>query len=139
MARILPDLADTPGVDWATPLDDWPRETMIAFLTKALAWCARRRSPVTGGRHHAQGPGHDAVGVSRMLDFNRANVSKRAQRGDQRADRGAEPPEKSTANILARRLSAASACAGSSTTGWAIRSTRHGREISSPADITSKK
>jgi hypothetical protein len=37
VATILPDLADTPGVDWATPLNDWPRETMVAFLTAALA------------------------------------------------------------------------------------------------------
>jgi hypothetical protein len=37
VATILPDLADTPGVDWAMPLNDWPRETMVAFLTTALA------------------------------------------------------------------------------------------------------
>jgi hypothetical protein len=37
VATILPELADTPGVDWTTPLADWPRDTMVAFLTTALA------------------------------------------------------------------------------------------------------
>jgi hypothetical protein len=37
VATILPELADTPGVDWTTPLAAWPRETMVAFLTTALA------------------------------------------------------------------------------------------------------
>ena len=37
VATILPDLADTPGADWSAPLADWPRETMVAFLTTALA------------------------------------------------------------------------------------------------------
>ena len=37
IATILPQLADTPGVDWTTPLADWPRDTMVAFLTTALA------------------------------------------------------------------------------------------------------
>ena len=37
VATILPELADTPGVDWSAPLAEWPRETMVAFLTTALA------------------------------------------------------------------------------------------------------
>jgi hypothetical protein len=37
VATILPQLADAPGVDWTTPLADWPRHTMVAFLTTALA------------------------------------------------------------------------------------------------------
>jgi hypothetical protein len=37
VAAILPELADTPGADWSAPLADWPRETMVAFLTTALA------------------------------------------------------------------------------------------------------
>ena len=37
VATILPELADTPGMDWTTPLADWPRDKMIAFLTTALA------------------------------------------------------------------------------------------------------
>jgi hypothetical protein len=37
VATILPQLADTPGVDWTTPLADWPRDTMVVFLTTALA------------------------------------------------------------------------------------------------------
>jgi hypothetical protein len=36
VATILPQLADTP-MDWTTPLADWPRDTMVAFLTTALA------------------------------------------------------------------------------------------------------
>ena len=35
---ILPELADTPGIDWSKPLADWPRETMVEFLTTALAF-----------------------------------------------------------------------------------------------------
>jgi hypothetical protein len=37
VAAILPQLADTPGVDWTMPLSDWPREMVVAFLTTALA------------------------------------------------------------------------------------------------------
>jgi hypothetical protein len=37
VATILPQLADTPRVNWTTPLADWPRDTMVAFLTAALA------------------------------------------------------------------------------------------------------
>jgi hypothetical protein len=36
IGHILPELADTAGVDWSLPLKDWPRETMIDFLLKAL-------------------------------------------------------------------------------------------------------
>jgi hypothetical protein len=36
VAAILSELADTPGFDWAKPLTEWPRETMVAFLTTAL-------------------------------------------------------------------------------------------------------
>jgi hypothetical protein len=38
VAAILPELADTPGIDWSKPLADWPRETMVEFLTTALAF-----------------------------------------------------------------------------------------------------
>jgi hypothetical protein len=37
VATVLPELADTPGMDWTTPLADWPRDKMVAFLTTALA------------------------------------------------------------------------------------------------------
>jgi hypothetical protein len=37
VAAILSELADTPGIDWSKPLAEWPRETMVAFLTTALA------------------------------------------------------------------------------------------------------
>jgi hypothetical protein len=37
VATILPQLADTPGVDWSAPFNDWPREMVVAFLTTALA------------------------------------------------------------------------------------------------------
>jgi hypothetical protein len=37
VAAILPQLADTPGVDWTAPLNGWPREAMVAFLSTALA------------------------------------------------------------------------------------------------------
>jgi hypothetical protein len=37
VAAILPELADAPGIDWSKPLAEWPRETMVAFLTTALA------------------------------------------------------------------------------------------------------
>jgi hypothetical protein len=36
VATILPELADTPGIDWAKPLAEWPRDDMVAFLTAAL-------------------------------------------------------------------------------------------------------
>jgi hypothetical protein len=36
VATILPALADTPGIDWFKSPNDWPRETMIRFLTVAL-------------------------------------------------------------------------------------------------------
>jgi hypothetical protein len=37
VAVILPELANTPGIDWSKPLAEWPRETMVEFLTAALA------------------------------------------------------------------------------------------------------
>jgi hypothetical protein len=37
VVAILPELADTPGIDWSKPLADWPRETVAEFLTAALA------------------------------------------------------------------------------------------------------
>jgi hypothetical protein len=37
VVAILPELADTPGIDWSKPLTDWPRETLVEFLTTALA------------------------------------------------------------------------------------------------------
>jgi hypothetical protein len=37
VAAILSELADTPGIDWSKPLSEWPRETMVEFLTTALA------------------------------------------------------------------------------------------------------
>jgi hypothetical protein len=36
VAATLPQLADVPDVDWSKPFFDWPRESMIAFLTAAL-------------------------------------------------------------------------------------------------------
>jgi hypothetical protein len=36
VASILPELANTPGIDWSKPLANWPR-TMVEFLTAALA------------------------------------------------------------------------------------------------------
>jgi hypothetical protein len=37
VVAILPELADTPGIDWSKPLAEWPRKTMVEFLTTALA------------------------------------------------------------------------------------------------------
>jgi hypothetical protein len=37
VATILPELAETPEIDWSKPLAEWPRATMVAFLTTALA------------------------------------------------------------------------------------------------------
>ena len=37
VAAILSELANTPGIDWSKPLAEWPRETMVEFLTAALA------------------------------------------------------------------------------------------------------
>jgi hypothetical protein len=36
IAAILPELAQCRGIDWAQPLNDWSRETMIGFLLDAL-------------------------------------------------------------------------------------------------------
>jgi hypothetical protein len=50
IARILPALADMPGIEWSKPLADWSHEQIIAFLAKALglvqqAMAARDRGP----------------------------------------------------------------------------------------------
>jgi hypothetical protein len=37
VAATLSELADTPGIDWLKPFTEWPRETMVEFLTAALA------------------------------------------------------------------------------------------------------
>ena len=37
VAAILPDLANAcPDIDWSQPLTEWPRETVIEFLLKAM-------------------------------------------------------------------------------------------------------
>jgi hypothetical protein len=37
VAAILPDLANAcPDIDWSQPLAQWPRETMVEFLLKAM-------------------------------------------------------------------------------------------------------
>jgi hypothetical protein len=36
IAKILPELADTPGIDWNKPLAGWSREMVIQFLARAL-------------------------------------------------------------------------------------------------------
>jgi hypothetical protein len=36
VATILPELAETPGVDWSKPLGEWSRETRIEFLLAAM-------------------------------------------------------------------------------------------------------
>lgn len=36
VATILPQLAELPNIDWSKPLAEWPRETMVRFLTVAL-------------------------------------------------------------------------------------------------------
>jgi hypothetical protein len=33
---ILPELAETPDIDWSKPLAAWPRETMVEFLLVAI-------------------------------------------------------------------------------------------------------
>jgi hypothetical protein len=50
IATILPQLADTPGIEWTKPLAEWPRETMVRFLGASLslareAMAARDRGP----------------------------------------------------------------------------------------------
>jgi hypothetical protein len=37
VAAILPELSHTPGIDWSKSIGEWPRETMVLFLTAALA------------------------------------------------------------------------------------------------------
>ena len=36
IATVLPELAETPGFDWAKPLGEWPREAMVEFLLVAM-------------------------------------------------------------------------------------------------------
>lgn len=36
VAAILPELAETPGLNWSMPIGEWPRNDMIAFLLRAL-------------------------------------------------------------------------------------------------------
>jgi hypothetical protein len=36
VTTVLPELAETPGVDWSKPLDGWSRETMVKFLLAAM-------------------------------------------------------------------------------------------------------
>jgi hypothetical protein len=36
IAAILPQLADTSGIDTSVPLAEWPRETMLRFLVTAF-------------------------------------------------------------------------------------------------------
>ena len=50
LPAILPQLADTSGIDTSVPLAEWPRETMLHFLVTALglarkAMAARDRGP----------------------------------------------------------------------------------------------
>jgi hypothetical protein len=37
VAAILPELAEAPDIDWTKSLAEWPRNTMVEFLTIALA------------------------------------------------------------------------------------------------------
>ena len=58
VATILPELAETPDIDWSKPLGAWPRETMVEFLLVAMrlirkAMIARDISE-TG--HHPENP-----------------------------------------------------------------------------------
>jgi hypothetical protein len=36
VASILPELAETPDIDWSKPVTGWPRETMTEFLLTAM-------------------------------------------------------------------------------------------------------
>ena len=36
VTAILPELAETPDIDWSKPLAAWPRETMVEFLLVAM-------------------------------------------------------------------------------------------------------
>ena len=54
VAAILPELAETPDIDWSKPLGEWPRETMVEFLLAAMrlirkAMIAR---DISETRHH---------------------------------------------------------------------------------------
>jgi hypothetical protein len=33
---VLPELAETPGIDWSKPVNEWSRETMAGFLLTAM-------------------------------------------------------------------------------------------------------
>ncbi|HWF95091.1 MAG TPA: hypothetical protein VG291_09070 [Xanthobacteraceae bacterium] len=59
ITHILPELADTAGVDWSLPLKDWPRETMIDFLVKALTLIRKALigRDLGGGITRKSGPG----------------------------------------------------------------------------------
>jgi hypothetical protein len=43
VAAILPELAETPDIDWSKPLSVWPRETIIGFLLAAMRLIDRAR------------------------------------------------------------------------------------------------
>ena len=36
VTAILPELAETPDIDWSKPLAEWSRETMVEFLLTAM-------------------------------------------------------------------------------------------------------
>jgi hypothetical protein len=36
VSAILPELAETPGIDWAKPFGQWPQETVANFLLTAM-------------------------------------------------------------------------------------------------------
>ena len=36
IATILPKLAETPDIDWSSPLAEWPRDRTVRFLATAL-------------------------------------------------------------------------------------------------------
>jgi hypothetical protein len=41
VASILPELADSPGIDWSLPLAQWSEEAMVEFLCRAMALVRR--------------------------------------------------------------------------------------------------
>jgi hypothetical protein len=50
IATILPKLAETPDIEWSSPLAEWPPETMVHFVATALrltleAMAARDHGP----------------------------------------------------------------------------------------------
>ena len=36
MLAILPELAETPDIDWSKPFGQWPQETLVNFLLAAM-------------------------------------------------------------------------------------------------------